>query len=202
MSRVHKSLALNIGHINLGKLGGKDSEGDVRNKLGNVQTRLSATERAEEVAATLHGNKDAKREEEVAALIAYAKAGACKPLLPYQTVTLSRPLPSARKFSKFRFGSQRRFLCCGPRALHQPARRSRPPPKCDDVALTFIPHLPFFAIAARVPRGWQRRCRSIYWSGEAGRTAAIRLSRGITSDVDVGRQWLFTRCQPYDEVAA
>ena len=72
----HVSLSVDLGNINLGKLGGKDSEGDVRNKLGNTQTRLSASERAEEVAATLHSkDKDAKREEEVAALMSYAKAG-------------------------------------------------------------------------------------------------------------------------------
>ncbi len=76
MSRAHKSVSLNLANINLGKLGGKDSEGDVRNKLGNVQSRLSASERAEEVTAALHGkDKDAKREEEVAALISYAKTG-------------------------------------------------------------------------------------------------------------------------------
>ena len=78
MSRAPKSASLNLANINLGKLGGKDSAGDVRNKLGNVQSRLSASERAEEVTALLHGkDKDAKREEEVAALISYAKTGEC-----------------------------------------------------------------------------------------------------------------------------
>jgi hypothetical protein len=81
MSRLQKNVALNISSINLGKLGGRDSECDVRNKLGNVQSRLSASERAEEVAAQLHGkDKDVKREEEVAALMTYAKAGAPRPL--------------------------------------------------------------------------------------------------------------------------
>jgi hypothetical protein len=77
MSRTHiqKNVSINLASINLGKLGGKDSD-DVRNKIGNTQTRLSASERAEEVAAMMHGkDKDAKREEEVAALINYAKAG-------------------------------------------------------------------------------------------------------------------------------
>ena len=36
----HVSLSVDLGNINLGKLGGKESEGDVRNKLGNTQTRL------------------------------------------------------------------------------------------------------------------------------------------------------------------
>jgi hypothetical protein len=76
MNRVQKNVALNLASINLGKLSGKEGEGDVRAKLGNTQSRLSASERAEEVAATLHGkDKDAKREEEVAALISFAKTG-------------------------------------------------------------------------------------------------------------------------------
>jgi hypothetical protein len=76
MNRVQKNVSLNLASINLGKLSGKEGEGDVRAKLGNTQSRLSASERAEEVAATLHGkDKDAKREEEVAALISFAKTG-------------------------------------------------------------------------------------------------------------------------------
>ena len=75
MSRVQRNVPVNLANINLGKLGGKDSD-DVRSKIGNTQARLSASERAEEVAAMMHGkDKDAKREEEVAALISYAKAG-------------------------------------------------------------------------------------------------------------------------------